>query len=153
MSADPASPSIDDLINATRSNLKKGVEESGIKISLSIPSVTFWIEQSNLLESVQQFVQAKNVSNIKPNSRINIELEFGIGDVVYKLVIRTIVGQNGVLSLRHSDIVDIDFPFTEKEQSAWELLKGYAKANALPIAGLVLSLINTSLNIMRLQPP
>lgn len=144
-------PSIDDLVNATRSGLKENVERAKVSITLSLPSVSFWIEKSSLVEAVQEFVQVKTVADIKPNSRINIELEFGIGDIFYKLVIRTVVSQNGVFTLRHSDVVDIDYPFSEKD--AWNLLKDYAKANALPIAGLMLSLLNTSLNIMRLKSP
>jgi len=150
MSQKPQSPSIDELVNATRSSLKENVERAKVPISLSVPTVSFWIEKSSLLE-VQEFVQVKYVSDIQVDSKINIELEFGIGDIVYKLVMRTVVSKNGIFTLRHSDVVDISYPYTD--QDMWELVKSYAKANALPIAGLMLSLLNTSLNLMRLKPP
>ncbi len=149
MVANPSGTSIDALINAARDNLKT-ISETEPKIRLALPSISFWLETYSVLEAIQKEIEIKDVSQIKPGSRVNIELEFVAADTTYRIVIRTVVTQGGVFQLRTSEVTDIDFPYSDDDK-VWEMVKRFAKENAVPLAGLILSMLNTSLNVLRLS--
>jgi hypothetical protein len=140
--------SVDALLASARSYLKELSESSKPPIKAALPAVSFWLEKRNFLEAVEELVQITDVCQIEPNSRVAIQVEFTVSNTVYRLVIKTVVNENGVFSLRHSELIDVDYPYSEKD--LWNIVKDYAKENSLAIAGLVLSLFNASLNVMRL---
>lgn len=140
--------SVDALIANAKSYLKDISESTKPPIKTALPSVSFWLEKRNFLEAVEELVEITDVCQIEPNSRVAIQVEFMVSNTVYRLVIKTVVNENGIFSLSHSELVDVDYPYSEKD--VWEAVKDYASENALAIAGLMLSLFNASLNILRL---
>lgn len=140
--------SIDTLIASVRSFLQEASESAKPPIKAGLPTVSFWLEKRNFLEAIEEQVQITDIGEVQPDSRVIIQLEFMMSDIVYRLIIRTYVNENGVFQLTHPELDNVDFPYSD--EGAWEAAKAYAKEHAYALAGLTLSMINLALNIMRL---
>jgi hypothetical protein len=145
--ANPVDTSTKALIDSARKNLKQW-SETGPKIPIDFPSVSFWLEPPGILEAVQTQIEIKDITQIKPNCRVTIEVVLNLIGISYKIVIRTIANESGILQLRHPEVTDIDFPYSDPD--LWEMAKKFANENSLALAGLALSTFNASLNVMRL---
>lgn len=129
-------------------NLAKMLEHLGGPHT-SFHDVSFWLEKANSLGIVEEYIELKDISDIKSGQKVVIELRLALGDMTYKLVLRTIVGSNGMLQLTHPEVTEVDFPYAESP--VWEKAKEYAKRNAIALAQLALSCVNTALTLMKLK--
>jgi len=141
--------SIDKLIENARSCLKDVTERYAVPLRL--PEVSFWLEKRNILGVAEESVKIKDISEIKPDSRVNMEVDFELGPLTYRLIVRTVVTEDGIFQLRHPELWDICYPYDTP--SPWETAKKFAKENAVGLASLLVSLFNAALNIMRLGKP
>jgi hypothetical protein len=151
LSNDPVT-SIESLIKAANDNLKHWAEEEP-KIDLSLASVSLWLLLPAVLEVIEVKNKIQDISQITPGSRVNIEVDLNFSGILYRMVIKTLVNQSGALQLMHSEITDITFPYSKesKEEGYWEMTKNFAIENAVPLAGLMLSIFNASVNVLRLM--
>jgi hypothetical protein len=145
--SNPVDTSTKALIENAQKNLQQW-SETGPKIPISFSSVSFWLEPPSILEPVRTLVEIKDISQIKPNCRVTIEVVLNLIGISYKIVIRTVATETGILQLRHPEVTDIDFPYASKD--LWETAKNFAKENSLALAGLALSTFNAALNVLRL---
>jgi len=141
--------SVDAFINSARACLRDRAKP--LKIETDLCEVSLWLEKRDLLHGVEERIQIKDISEIRPGSKIDMELTFSISDITYKFTIKTIVTESGIFQLRHPELIDIDYPHSDS--STWEELKTFVRENSVSIAGLVLSLFNMALNLMRLKGP
>jgi len=146
---EPKNPlSTDELLKKAQECLK---DRPAGSVKAEIPEATFWLETRNLLNVTEEHTKIEDVSKIQPNSKIDIELTFVLGLVTYRFTIKTIVTEGGLFQLRHPELTGFDYP--EVSQSVWKELAAFAKQNAVSIASLLLSLLNTALKLMELKGP
>lgn len=148
LSEDPRT-SIDSLIKIANDHLKHWAETEP-KVELNLGSVGLWVLIPTVLEAMELQTEVKDISQIKPGCRVNIEVELNFAEVVYRMIIKTLVNQSGALQLTHTEITDIQFPYSEK-RDLWEVTKDFANNNQLALAGLMLSIFNASVNVLRLM--
>jgi hypothetical protein len=147
----PISSQVDSSIDVLIEKAKECLKDWAGPLKVALPEANFWLERRNILGVAEEQVQIKDISEIKPDSKINIELEFKAEALTYKLIIRTVVTPNGVFQLRHPELTDIYYPHSSS--IGWDAIKAFAIRNAVPLAGLTLSLFNTALSLMRLRMP
>jgi len=133
--------SIDVLIESARACLK----EAAGSVPVSLPEVSFWLVKRDLVDVAEERVKIKDVSEMKPGSKIDMEILFVIANVTYRLTIKTVITQDGVFQLRHSELTHMTYV------TDWDKVRTFAEENAVSLAGFVLSLFNAALNLNRMK--
>jgi len=145
--SDELGTSVDHLKNMANKRLE---EEVGKDSNSSFVSVSLWLVTPTLQKDIEVRSEIKDVSQIKPNCKVEILVELKLVHPTYVIAMNVVVNESGALELKNSNVEDIRYPYLD-DGDLWEKSKEIAVKHGVTLASLTVQTLNASITILRLM--